>query len=300
MLDVFPQTRDGAGKFLEFARARGFRRNGGFQDKITWMKDGPSALLWPREHGAYGELLFPLATALLLGRPGIATWALCAIAVGGFLAHEGFVVLAGLRGDRARREDGPRARISLLCFGAVALGGGVAALPRLDEGMVWGTTLAILLSCLAMLVAWLGAERSLAGKLMAALVLSSWCVPVSLSGGLSVHTSVGLWSIWFAVFSLGTAAVESVMARSARRSPRLAQALCVAIALLAPCSVLAAATYRLMPPQAPWTLLPAVVVSLALIASPVPARHMRSIGWSIVAVSVMTLGWMLRVFASVM
>jgi len=256
-----------------------------------------SRILLPREHGTYGELLFPLVTALLLGRPGLTASALCAVAVGGFLAHEGFVVLAGGRGDRARREDRVRAWQSLLCFGAIALAGGVTAALRLDAPLAWGTGIAILLSGAAVLISWLGREHSLPGELFAALALTSWCLPVALAGGLPVHPATGLWLIWFSVFAMATAAVQSVIARSTRRSPAIANTLCALIAALALGGVFSATQSGWLPAGVAWTLLPAGLVSCTLLARPVPARQLRSIGWSIIAVSVVTMVMMLWAFA---
>jgi hypothetical protein len=256
-----------------------------------------SSLLWPREHGTYGELLFPLATALLLGRPGLTAWGLCAVALGGFLSHEGLVVVLGRRGDRARRDEGVRARTSLLAFGGLAIAGAGIALPGLDRASSIGAAVAIALACVALCIAWLGAERRLAGTTIAALALSAWGAPVALAGGLPVTWSYGLWVIWFAAFAVGTTAVESVMARSARRSARGVQFLCVVLAALANGGVLVATRYGLFPAGAMWTLIPMSVTALVIAGASIHARRMRSIGWWIVAMSVVTMALMLRAFA---
>ena len=260
------------------------------------MRGGRSAVLWPREHGTYGELLFPLATALLLGRPGLTAWGLCAVALGGFLSHEGLVVALGRRGERARRDDGTRARISLLSFGGLALVGAMVALPGLESAAALAAAVAIALACVALWVEWLAAERRLAGTSIAALALSAWCAPVALASGLPISWSFGLWSIWFAAFAMSTAAVESVMARSARRSPRRAEVLCLVLVALSNGGVLAAIRYGQLPAGAAWTLIPMSLAALFIAATHIPARRMRAIGWSIVAMSVATLALMLWAF----
>jgi hypothetical protein len=261
------------------------------------MTGGRSAVLWPREHGTYGELLFPLATALILGRPGLVALGLSAIALGGFLAHEGLVVAMGRRGDRARREDGPRARTSLLCFGGVALVGAAVALPALEKSTAIATTVAMALACVAIGAAWLGAERRVTGTLIAAVALSAWCAPVALASGLPTATSYALWLIWFAAFAMSTAAVESVMARSARRSPRSAQVLCVGLAVIANGGLIASTRYDLLPAAVATTLMPMSLAALLIAGKPIPARRMRAIGWAIVALSVVTMALMLWAFA---
>jgi hypothetical protein len=262
------------------------------------MTRGRSTLLWPREHGTYGELLFPLATALIHGRPGLVAWGLCAIALGGFLAHEGLVVAMGRRGDRARREDGPRARRSLLCFGGVAIAGAAVALPALETSTAIAAAVAMALACVAIGTAWLGAERRVTGKLIAAVALSAWCAPVALASGLPIPAAYGLWLIWFVAFALGTAAVESVMARSARRSPRPAQLLCAGLAMIGNGGLIASTRYGLLPAAVATTLIPMSLAALLIASTSIPARRMRAIGWSIVALSVVTMALMLWAFSS--
>ena len=104
-------------------------------------------ILWPREHGTYGELLFPLMSALLLARPGRAAWGLSLLAVGGFLAHEGFSVLAGARGLRAKRDAHAVAWRSVAIFGGAAL---------LGAAWTYGSTRSALAAFAALLVAGIG------------------------------------------------------------------------------------------------------------------------------------------------
>ncbi len=71
-------------------------------------RDGPTrmrrGLLIPREHGTWGELLFPLCTALAVGHVSPHAVGAAAAALGGYLSCEGLQTLAGWRGPRARRE----------------------------------------------------------------------------------------------------------------------------------------------------------------------------------------------------
>jgi len=73
--------------------------------------------MWPKEHGAYGQLVFPLATAFAIAG-ATAPALLTAIAVtAAFLAHEPLIVLLGRRGVRARRDHFRRAAIWLTASG---------------------------------------------------------------------------------------------------------------------------------------------------------------------------------------
>src|SRR5204862_336839 len=80
--------------------------------------------VFPKEHGAYGQLLFPLATVLVVGRRTPAALTLAAAAVLAFLAHEPLLVLLGHRGPRAARDDRSRALVWLAstALGAAILG----------------------------------------------------------------------------------------------------------------------------------------------------------------------------------
>ncbi|HET7503266.1 MAG TPA: YwiC-like family protein [Kofleriaceae bacterium] len=62
--------------------------------------------LWPREHGAYVQLLAPLATAMVATRPTIAGAAIAAGACLAFLASEPLRVLLGARGARLQETAG--------------------------------------------------------------------------------------------------------------------------------------------------------------------------------------------------
>ena len=90
------------------------------------MAGEPKRFLWPREHGAWGQMAMPLVTGLALGRTGAAAWLLAVAASFAFLAHEPALVLLGSRGVRAAREDGPLARRLLLLLGGLAAGAGLA------------------------------------------------------------------------------------------------------------------------------------------------------------------------------
>ncbi len=68
-----------------------------------------NADMLPKEHGAYGQLLFPIVTAIAIARPTATALMFAAAAVLAFLAHEPLLVLLGQRGPRAARDDRARA-----------------------------------------------------------------------------------------------------------------------------------------------------------------------------------------------
>jgi hypothetical protein len=249
-------------------------------------------ILWPREHGTYGELLFPLMSALLLARPGRAAWGLSLLAVGGFLAHEGFSVLAGARGLRAKRDAHAVAWRSVAIFGGAALLGAAWAAPSLTSATLTAVGVAAGLSVASVALAWFGREHTLLGELMAALTLSSWCVPVGLAGGVSLPVAAAIWLIWTGVFGVATCAVHLVIARSTRRPVSRALALGWLLGMATPLVVWSFARAGHVPDLALTIPIPALVTFVALVFAPVRGTHLRQIGWSVIGVSGLTLALM--------
>src|SRR5688572_14716336 len=91
----------------------------------------------PKEHGAYGQLSFPIATALLASGGSSAAGLLALATMAGFLAHEPAAIILGLRGVRAKREDGAKARRWMAGWLAIAIVGGSAALVTMPAHARW-------------------------------------------------------------------------------------------------------------------------------------------------------------------
>src|SRR5512138_1977206 len=80
-----------------------------------------SVVLFPREHGAYGQLTFPLVTSLAVAGVSAPALLLALSVIAGFLAHEPLLVVLGRRGARAQRQQHRIASIGLIVTGGVAL-----------------------------------------------------------------------------------------------------------------------------------------------------------------------------------
>src|SRR5512140_1483244 len=93
--------------------------------------------LIPREHGAYGQLGFPLLAALGCGRPGVAALCLVLAFVAAFIAHEPVLILLGDRGTRARRESYRDAVLTLAVSGGVAIVAAGVALAFMPAAHRW-------------------------------------------------------------------------------------------------------------------------------------------------------------------
>jgi len=259
-------------------------------------RPGPadSSSLWPREHGAYGELAFPIVSALVLGRPTLAAIALGLAAILVFLAHEPMLVLVGRRGARRKTESARPARVRLALLGglAVVLGGaGLAVAPRL------ATILALVpvaIGLVALGLAATGRERSLGGELHVALSLSSIALPVAIAAGLDLERAVSLVSVWAIGFGVSTGAARGLVFRG-RDGGRLLRITSIAAAAIVVAAIGLAAARVLLPGVA-LAPIPFAVLALGLRIRPPSPKQMSAVGYSLVGASVVTLA--LLAFAS--
>jgi hypothetical protein len=244
--------------------------------------------LLPHEHGAYGQLLFPIACGLSLGRPGAAAWLLSAGAVAGFLSYEPLLVLAGNRGPRAREQDGARAlrlAAGLLAAAAALAGWGFLLAPAPARAVA---VVPPLLAAGVALLARLRVERTVGGELAVAVALSSAGFPVAVAAGVAAGTAASAWLAWCLGFSAATLAVEVVLARA--RAPARDPGPPAAAAILMLQAVPAVlALVRLLPAAVPAAVAPMALASLLVIGLRVPARRLQRVGWSAVAASLAAL-----------
>jgi hypothetical protein len=249
----------------------------------------------PREHGAYAELLFPIATVLLGGSPTTSTWLLAVAAIACFLANEPLLVLFGQRGTRTKREESDRAKRALLIFALIALGAGVAGLLLASTAVQYAVGVPLLLGVGLVMLAIQGLERSMLGEALAASTLSSIAVPLGLSAGLGLILTLAVALIWLLTSLLGTAVVRLTVERTKAKSDeelarvRLKRALLVLVCL-AVLAVGVAAPYGSR--VGLWVLAAAVPVAVVVLAMAVlqpTARRLRLMGWSLVAANLLSL-----------
>jgi hypothetical protein len=247
--------------------------------------------LLPREHGAYGQLALPLATALALvvvkAGVTVSSIALSVSSVAAFLAHEPLLVVVGLRGSRAHREDGERARRFLLGAGFVAFAAGVVAFvfaPALARVSLVAS-LALVISLLPLIAR--RRERSLVGELVAATALSSVSLPILLAASVPLRAALTVFGIWAASFASCTLVIRGVLvhARGDARSRLRLRALAPVVVLA---SGAALAALGVIEPTAAMALLPLSLASLGLAVFPPPAKRIRAVGWSVVAAGAFT------------
>ena len=242
----------------------------------------------PREHGAYGQLLFPLATALAVSGPRAAALLLSACAVCAFLAHEPLLVLLGQRGARAAREQH---RQAAMWFGGSATAAavcGVSAIAFAASEVRIALVVPAALTTILGLAILAQREHTTAGEVLSALALSSLALPVALAGGAPPTAALSCAAVFSAAFVSGTLCVRAVIFATRRPPSAGARAMAglIAAASIAALWMLGAAGRA--SPSAPWAALPVCGGGLLLVLRPPSTRHLRRIGWSLVATTTLT------------
>lgn len=246
--------------------------------------------LIPHEHGAYGQLLFPLIGAFAVSGPSVGGVLIALAAIAGFLAHEPALLLLGRRGPRAYRERRDAAQLWLWCcvgVGAVA----AVALVAYEGSALWPAGVPLVPGAALVTAVAARRDKSWYGEAAAALTFSGMAVPVCLFAGASVQTAAGVAMPFALLFVCATLSVHVVILQGRGREPRAARttqaaALTVAMLSTAALAILArtsALAGHILLAAAPGLLTDATVALLP----PKPTR-LRDLGWALIGVSVLT------------
>jgi hypothetical protein len=237
----------------------------------------------PREHGAYGQLLFPLVTALAVGHPGGAALLLAAAAVCAFLAHEPLLVLLGQRGSRAAREQRTRAAVWFGAFGAAAAACGLTAIALAPTDVRLALVVPAALAAILFVVILARWEHTSGGEILSALTLSSLALPVGLAARASPTAATTCAAVFGAVFVSGIIGVRAVIAHTRRPRARGMRAGAVLVAVGSLVLLWRIASAGLGASSAPWAALPVCALAVLLAVAPPSARRLRAVGWALVA-----------------
>jgi hypothetical protein len=248
--------------------------------------------LFPKEHGAYGQITFPILTALLVA--GVSTPGLlfATAVLAGFLAHEPAAILVGARGARAKHDLRQRSIRWLGCTLVIGIAAGVGAWLTLQPALRWSIIVPVAPALLLVVATARGREKSWQGEVATALAFAGTAVPLSLAAGASLEAAAAVAIPFALLFVASTLAVRVVILRvrgggdpqatAATRCAALfvagggasALAVLVATGLLA-ASVLVAAA-------------PGLLIAGSIAAHPPAPTHLRTLGWTLLAVSVIT------------
>lgn len=247
--------------------------------------------LAPREHGAYGQLGFPLLTALCIAVPRTASVLFTAAAVALFLAHEPALVAFGRRGERVREQDGARAwRMLLALLGAAGALGAVALWLAPGPARLGAAVAAVLAALLSAAVA-LKVEKTLPGEVIAAAAMTSAALPVAAAAGVAWSTAVALWGAWLFGFAAAVFPVRSAIVEHKEREESPAVRIAGTVLAIAFAAVLAYA--RELPPRMVLADVPLFVASLWIALRPPPMKQMTQAGWILMGAGALTAAWMI-------
>jgi hypothetical protein len=245
-------------------------------------------LMIPREHGAYGQLLFPLVTALAVGRPGVAALALAGAAIAAFIAHEPLLVLLGQRGGRAARERRAEARRWFLGFAGAAVTLGVVALAALPRDARIAIILPLVLASALGVMIVRGREHTTPGEVVSALTLSSLALPIALAARASIGAALTCALVFAVAFVAATVCVRAMILWAQRRAGALPRSAAGAFAAGGVAVLAALSRADVTHAVGAWAALPVCGVGLWIVAVPPSPRHVRRVGWTLVGATVVT------------
>ena len=239
--------------------------------------------MFPKEHGAYGQLLFPLVTALAIGRPTTLALLLSAAALFAFIAHEPFLVLIGQRGARAARDLRATAGVwfGMAASAAAACGTAAIAIAPADVRLALVVPTALAATLLVVILA--RREHTGGGEMLSALTLSSLALPVALAARASPMAATTCAAVFGAVFVSGTIGVRAVIGHARRPPARGLRAGAVLVAVGALVLLWWIAAAGLGVASAPWAALPVCALAVRLAIAPPSAQRLRTVGWALVA-----------------
>jgi hypothetical protein len=248
--------------------------------------------LLPKEHGAYGQLAFPLVTAFAVAGPSPAGVLLSAAAVAGFLAHEPAAVMLGHRGLRARRELSSAAVGWLIvCLVAGCVAAMIAAIV-IARDVRWSLAVPAIPALVLSGAMMAGREKSWYGETAAACAFAGLAAPVALAAGAPVAVAAGVAIPFAVLFTTTTLAVRVVILRvRGGGDPHAVAATRRAAFTLVGLASVSIAALTATGHLAPAVLLasaPGVATAVVVARRPPSPARLRTLGWSLVAVSTLT------------
>ena len=246
----------------------------------------------PREHGAYGQIAFPLIAAYAVAGVSTTSLLMTVTVIAGFLAHEPAAIVLGQRGGRVKRELGASATRWLVCCLAVGVAAGLAAVSRLDAVTRWSLAIPTVPAVALMVAMIKGREKSWFGEAAAALAFAGAAVPIALAAGVSMDMALAVAIPFALLFTTTTLAVRVVVLRvRGGGDPGAAAATQRAALILSGVSALMIGVLAMTGWLASSVLIaaaPGLLTGAIVAVRPPAATRLRSLGWSLVAVSTLT------------
>ena len=246
----------------------------------------------PKEHGAYGQVAFPLLTTMVVAGVTVPASLLAVAVIAVFLAHEPLVVLLGFRGQRARREQAGAARVWLGVLGGAFVGAAAIAFVSLPGAQQWAVLVPLVPAIPAAWAVVAGREKTSLAEVAVSLAFSGAAFPLALAAGATTATAATVTLVYAANFVLATLAVRALILKvRAGGNPAAVNSMRRLVFFMAS-GLLIAVFWAGVRQTLPWTALagvaPAIAVSLCLVILPPPPSKLRVVGWTLVATSAVT------------
>ena len=175
-------------------------------------------------------------------------------------------------------------RLTILLAAAVACG--LLAMMLGNPSVRWSLVGCLLLAATSFSLALAGNHRTLWGQLWGVIGLSVPCVPILLAAEFSAEQSLSIWIGWLMGFTSTTAAVRGVIAAQKRKPRQLHWTIVAAMSGAVPVAWALGSSASLC-------VLPMIVLSWGLLLWPPPVKHIRRVGWTLVAATIAAAGLMM-------
>mgnify|MGYP002631521119 CR=1 FL=1 len=252
------------------------------------------ARLHPKEHGAYAIVGVPLVVALVIG--GLNTVAVLTIiaTVAGFVANEPLMVILGRRGERARLAT-PSALLTLELLLLTAVLFGSAAFSLGSERVQAALIACTFFAATGFAMSAFGWQRTFIAQVTGIIGLTLPSAVVLLAGGIDSVAVVSLSAAWIIGRIATTTAVRSVVAyqktSTHHRVPHINDLILVSVVLAGAGGFFSGVSECLL-------ITPLLASAICLRLQPPLIRHMRRIGWSLLAVNLVSGLWMIVWFGT--
>jgi hypothetical protein len=224
----------------------------------------------------------PLLSALILGGSSPSAILLATATILVFLAHEPWLVVLGHRGQRARTDEGARARGAMWRLVGTAAVVGLPGTWLAPASARLALLLPAALAAMVMALVLTGRERTIPGELAVVSALASSGLAVALAGGASFRVAAAATATWTLAFAASVFAVQVVLVRARSRGEEehgLRHAMSILVVAGGGSAVAVAADLGWAVPAA---VAPTALLSLVVCLAPFTARHLRSLGWALV------------------
>jgi YwiC-like protein len=245
--------------------------------------------MWPKEHGAYSQLAFPLVTALAVVGVNTAALLVVSAAVAGFLSHEPLLVLLGRRGSRRQLTQHRQAVNWFVVTGLAGMATGLAAVFSAARATQWVFALPLTPAILYGIALATHCEKTTAGELAAAFAFSLVSVPLCVAAGAPPGAGLSIGMTFALLSAAHTLGVRVVILRVRGGGDPHAVAATRWLLAIVVVAMTAALTMLAARGVISWitigAIVPGVLVSGVLAVRPPPATQLRTVGWTLLSTS---------------